>query len=175
MQSTYESFFTYSVSAYALRYNSKPPTLHSFSNRITVRFSSHIFGTGRGILMAYVLGYYFSINSFLFITIISRSTEMNTKLQTTVIFLHLIFPEQDECQISHCNNGATCVDEVDGYMCQCTDQWLGKNCTGIYVQMLKLTYTTTYACVSCCSGVTVPVIAKVKLIFSLSTQPPDLI
>ena len=31
-----------------------------------------------------------------------------------------------------CENGATCVEQIEGYMCQCTDQWLGDNSTGIY-------------------------------------------
>ena len=40
------------------------------------------------------------------------------------------FADVDSCESSPCQNGATCVDEIDGYTCQCTDQWLGGNCTG---------------------------------------------
>ena len=40
-------------------------------------------------------------------------------------------PDVDDCSTSPCENGATCVDEHGGYTCQCTDQWLGVNCTGI--------------------------------------------
>ena len=44
--------------------------------------------------------------------------------------LTFFFPDVDSCESSPCQNGATCVDELDGYVCQCTDQWLGANCTG---------------------------------------------
>ena len=37
----------------------------------------------------------------------------------------------DDCDTSPCENGAICMDEHDGYTCQCNEQWLGKNCTGI--------------------------------------------
>ena len=43
-----------------------------------------------------------------------------------------------ECDTSSpCENGATCFDEIDGFTCQCTDQWLGTNCTGIYKINIK--------------------------------------
>ena len=38
----------------------------------------------------------------------------------------------DDCDTSPCENGAICMDEHDGYTCQCTEQWLGDNCTVIY-------------------------------------------
>ena len=37
----------------------------------------------------------------------------------------------DDCDTSPCENDAICVDEYGGYICQCTEQWLGENCTGI--------------------------------------------
>ena len=43
---------------------------------------------------------------------------------------HVMFPDVDECETSPCQNDGTCVDELDGYTCQCTDQWYGANCTG---------------------------------------------
>ena len=42
-----------------------------------------------------------------------------------------MLPDVDDCSTSPCENGATCVDEHGGYTCQCTDQWLGDNCTGM--------------------------------------------
>ena len=42
-----------------------------------------------------------------------------------------MFTEIDECEALPCQNGGTCVEEVEGYTCQCTDQFFGENCTGI--------------------------------------------
>ena len=52
-------------------------------------------------------------------------------LQAMVSSFNFIILDVDECTTSPCENAATCVDELDGYTCQCTDQWLGTNCTGI--------------------------------------------
>ena len=42
-----------------------------------------------------------------------------------------MFADVDECDtLSPCENGATCEDDINGYTCQCTEQWLGDNCTG---------------------------------------------
>ena len=32
----------------------------------------------------------------------------------------------DQCNDSPCENGGTCVDGVEDYRCQCTDQWSEK-------------------------------------------------
>ena len=45
----------------------------------------------------------------------------------------------DDCNTSPCKNGAICVDKQGGYTCQCTDQWLGDNCTGtLHFNMIYL-------------------------------------
>ena len=36
----------------------------------------------------------------------------------------------NECESLPCANGATCIDEIDGYTCHCTEAWLGELCTG---------------------------------------------
>ena len=38
-----------------------------------------------------------------------------------------------KCDTLPCENNATCLDGVNGYTCECTDQWLGFNCTGILI------------------------------------------
>ena len=53
-----------------------------------------------------------------------------TPFQTLVSSFNFII-DIDECRTSPCQNGASCVDELGGYTCQCTEQWLGDNCTGI--------------------------------------------
>ena len=44
-----------------------------------------------------------------------------------------MLPDVDDCDTSPCENGATCVDEHDGFTCQCTEQWLGDNCAGTLI------------------------------------------
>ena len=36
----------------------------------------------------------------------------------------------DECASSPCDHGGTCVDGINCYTCQCTNQWVGDTCTG---------------------------------------------
>ena len=44
----------------------------------------------------------------------------------------------DDCDPTPCENGATCVDDHDGYTCQCTEQWFDENCTGIQTTNIKM-------------------------------------
>ena len=34
----------------------------------------------------------------------------------------------DYCAPEPCLNGATCMDQVEGYQCQCPPGWQGENC-----------------------------------------------
>ena len=45
--------------------------------------------------------------------------------------LYLVLDKDDCPSSSPCDNGGSCVDGIDSYTCQCTNQWLGDNCTGI--------------------------------------------
>ena len=36
--------------------------------------------------------------------------------------------EVDECQSNPCKNGATCIDDLDGYKCQCRNGYTGLDC-----------------------------------------------
>ena len=40
------------------------------------------------------------------------------------------FPDAG-CVTNPCANGGTCTELLMDYKCECSDQWLGKNCTGI--------------------------------------------
>lgn len=35
----------------------------------------------------------------------------------------------DECQLDACQNNATCIDQVAGYICVCPPGWTGTNCS----------------------------------------------
>ena len=56
---------------------------------------------------------------------------------STLVYM---LPDADNCETSPCENGATCVDENDGYTCHCTEEWLGENCTGIQNTNIRWTH-----------------------------------
>ena len=58
----------------------------------------------------------------------SQLLSLRQPLSFTFLFL-----VEHNCGSSPCQNNATCVDEIDGFTCHCTDQWLGDTCTGISV------------------------------------------
>ena len=41
----------------------------------------------------------------------------------------LYFPDIDDCLSSPCDNGGTCVDGVNYYLCECLTGFNGTNCT----------------------------------------------
>ena len=47
------------------------------------------------------------------------------------------FLDIDECASAPCQNGGTCVDQVNGYLCQCAPGYTDLQCQtgeGIYLQ-----------------------------------------
>ena len=40
----------------------------------------------------------------------------------------LIIADIDDCTDQPCQNGATCIDAVNDYTCNCVDGYTGKNC-----------------------------------------------
>ena len=44
------------------------------------------------------------------------------------LFFFFFATDINECSSSPCQNGATCLDEINGYLCSCTDGWHGVNC-----------------------------------------------
>ena len=40
----------------------------------------------------------------------------------------LFLVDIDECTSNPCVNGGTCIDQVNGYRCQCTSKWQGPRC-----------------------------------------------
>ena len=39
-----------------------------------------------------------------------------------------VFSDIDECATDPCDNGGTCVDEVNAYRCNCDPGWTGLQC-----------------------------------------------
>lgn len=51
-------------------------------------------------------------------------------IEFTACFLPLAFPSLDigECESSPCQNGGHCMDEINGYQCQCVPGYTGLMC-----------------------------------------------
>ena len=47
----------------------------------------------------------------------------------TVSCLILFLADIDDCASQPCQNGATCIDAVNDYTCNCVDGYTGKNCS----------------------------------------------
>ena len=43
-------------------------------------------------------------------------------------YLHVFFADIDECMSEPCQNGASCVDDINSYNCTCVDGFEGSNC-----------------------------------------------
>ena len=43
----------------------------------------------------------------------------------------------DDCFNVSCANGGTCIDEVEGYTCECAAGWNGTNCESGTSPLLK--------------------------------------
>lgn len=41
---------------------------------------------------------------------------------------YALFADINECSSDPCLHGASCVDKVNGYECECTDGWKGPQC-----------------------------------------------
>ena len=46
----------------------------------------------------------------------------------SVIYMLLFVTDIDDCTPDPCMNGATCVDQVNDYTCNCVDGYTDKNC-----------------------------------------------
>ena len=42
--------------------------------------------------------------------------------------LQLSIPDINECQLSPCKNGGTCLNQQAGYSCECQDGYSGDHC-----------------------------------------------
>ena len=135
-----------------VEFYSDPPTFRSQSNISTLKFTSDDNITESGILMAYILGKYLWLILFSFVNYKSLKivtftgatkdiTVMDatysfylipaTNTLQTIVYFHFMNLDEDNCVSLPCENDGTCVDDHGCYMCLCTDQWLGENCTGI--------------------------------------------
>ena len=42
--------------------------------------------------------------------------------------LKSLFVDINECASNPCQNGGSCTDQINGYVCHCVDGYLGINC-----------------------------------------------
>ena len=48
------------------------------------------------------------------------------------------FTDIDDCDPNPCHNAGVCADLINGYTCDCTDQYMGQNCTeGIHNDVIS--------------------------------------
>ena len=53
----------------------------------------------------------------------------NSPSTSFFIFPSLFTPDIDDCAVQPCENGATCIDAVNDYTCDCVNGYTGKNCS----------------------------------------------
>ena len=52
-------------------------------------------------------------------------------MQNDPIFISLnliLYLDIDDCALSPCQNGGSCTDQVNGYICNCVEGYDGTNC-----------------------------------------------
>ena len=64
--------------------------------------------------MEYVLGQY--------LTFYNNPSEIHMYFFNFNHCIFLISDQVDNCNVLYCQNDGTCVDQLDDYRCQCTDQ-----------------------------------------------------
>ena len=56
-------------------------------------------------------------------------------MNTSLIHFYLFFEDIDECASTPCQNGGTCTDQINSYLCQCALGYTDLQCqTGRDVQ-----------------------------------------
>lgn len=69
-----------------------------------------------------------------------RLTRLETKVERLISILN-----EDNCRSNPCQNGGTCVDMFDGYLCRCPPNWEGETC-GIDVNECAMFAGTDLGC-----------------------------
>ena len=83
----------------------------------------------------------------------------------SMLYFFYQHPDIDECASAPCQNGGTCVDQVNGYLCQCAPGYTDLQC-----QTGKESYSKIFSeCVHISSPLP-PVVTYVLLVLSMS-QP----
>ena len=60
--------------------------------------------------------------------------------KSTALIINIIFPDVDECASVPCQNGGNCIDEINGFTCQCSEGVTGFLCEiskGIYMHNFR--------------------------------------
>ncbi len=67
-----------------------------------------------------------------------RSVGIFQKFAKSEIGKHLCVSDIDECASGPCQNGGTCMDGMNGYVCQCPPEWTDTHCDLCTFVMLKI-------------------------------------
>jgi len=44
--------------------------------------------------------------------------------------MYILFADINECSSNPCDNGGSCIDEINGYTCKCATGYEGMHCNG---------------------------------------------
>lgn len=58
----------------------------------------------------------------------SKKIRKSQKEKILCMFFVLFILDINECLKRPCKNGATCLDNIDGYICKCAAGYTGENC-----------------------------------------------
>ena len=62
--------------------------------------------------------------------------------------IYFFMKDEDNCAGVVCANDGVCLDDIDSYRCQCTQQWQGPECKGkLYVIYSQLATLITGVCI----------------------------
>ena len=52
--------------------------------------------------------------------------------------IRILYSDIDDCASSPCQNGGTCVDDINSYTCNCDVGYTGENCEKGIILIIKM-------------------------------------
>ena len=66
----------------------------------------------------------------MYIVLLLRDTSNRQHFKSEISQYSYLISDIDECASSPCQNGGTCIDDVNSYTCLCAPGYSGVNCDG---------------------------------------------